>query len=39
MTSSGVARGSQSYRSGGCTMASTSGPERGKGGRGGGSCL
>lgn len=48
MTSSRVARGSQSYRSGGYTMASASGPERGKGGvckgeaeegGGGGACL
>lgn len=38
MTSSRVARGSQSYRSGGYTMASASGPERGKGREGGG-CL
>lgn len=32
MTSSRVARVSQSYRSGGYTMASASGPERGTGG-------
>lgn len=32
MTFSRVARGSRSYRSGGYTMASVSGPERGKGG-------